>query len=358
VTVASVRPARNQWDHADLLLGQVEGLRDLLAHAERAVCPDVHRCAVATDVGDRGARSDRRVSDRREHVRLREAQRRAAKLLVDSRVRPHGHLGRRSFDWHDVPLRNDRRRSRTRLLIAVGHDADDVAIAHDGDDARHRSRRGVVERAKLRPTRRRAHHRAVRHARQAHVGDEFGSAGDDLARFEVWHRPAGVPPAFLGHDGHPVRNRPRERLRIEQLDIRHALPTAYDGARFGIELFLGQAELRARAANELMARERRGLPQERRLLGDRVAAERAEVEGDLIGISKHHVDPLDRNIELVGHDLCERGANALAEFDLSRKRGDGPVALDADPLLEPLGLAAVPHQDGDAAFRTARIARP
>src|SRR5438093_11719449 len=93
-----------------------------------------------------------------------------------------------------------------------------------------------------------------------------------------------------------------------------------------------------------MPRERSRLPQERRLLGDRVAAEGTEVEGHLVGVSEHHLHALDRHVELVGDDLRERRAEALAEVDLSRERGDGSVAFEADPLLEPCGIAPVQPQ--------------
>ncbi len=89
-----------------------------------------------------------------------------------------------------------------------------------------------------------------------------------------------------------------------------------------------------------------------------MAAERPEVKRHLVGVTEHDVNAIHRDVELFGHDLREGGADALTEVDLSGERRDGPVALDADPLLESLGLAAVPHQEGPAARRTARIARP
>ena len=107
-----------------------------------------------------------------------------------------------------------------------------------------------------------------------------------------------------------------------------------------------------------MTRECRGLAEERRLLRNRAAAERPEVERNAVGIAEHDIHALDRHVELVGHDLSESRPKALTEVDLPRERGHGPVAPDLDALLEPLGLALVPHQDGDAALWTARIARP
>jgi len=257
-----------------------------------------------------------------------------------------------------VPLRDHCSRRRARLLVALGDDADDVAIAHDRDHPGHRSRGRVVERAELRAAHRGTDHRAARHAREADVCDERGSAGDDVARFQVRHGPARVFSAFLRHERDAVRDGAGERLRIEQLRVGHPLAAAYDGARFRVELFRGNAKLRARATQELMPRERRGVAQERRFLRDRVAPERPEVERHLVGVSEHDVYPLDRDIELVGDDLRESGPDTLAEIDLSRERGDAAVLLHPDPLLEPLGVVPVPHQDVPATRCTARIARP
>jgi hypothetical protein len=88
-----------------------------------------------------------------------------------------------------------------------------------------------------------------------------------------------------------------------------------------------------------------------------VATERPEVERHLVGVSEHDAHALDRNVELVGNDLRERGADALTELDLSGERGDAAIGLEADPLLEPLRIAAVAHQTA-VALCTARIARP
>ena len=172
------------------------------------------------------------------------------------------------------------------------------------------------------------------------------------------HRPARVLPTSGGHNGDAIRDCARERLRVQQLRVRQALAAAHDRARLGVELLIRKAQLRARPADELVARECRSPPEERCLLRDGMATEGAEVERDLVGVSENDVHALNRDIELVSHDLRECSADALTKVDLPRKRGDAPVVLDADPLLEPLGLTTVPHQDEDAAFWTALIARP
>ena len=172
------------------------------------------------------------------------------------------------------------------------------------------------------------------------------------------HGAPRVLPAFLGHEADAVRDRACERLRIEQLRVRDALAAANDHTGVRIELFTRNAELRARAVEELLPRESGRLPEEGRFLRDRVASERPEVEWHLVGVAEDDVHVLDRNIDLVGDDLRKRGADTLAEIDLSGERGDGPVPFQTDPLLQPFGIVAVPHQDGLATWRTAFIARP
>ena len=67
-----------------------------------------------------------------------------------------------------------------RLLLALGDDAEEAAVAHHCDHARHRFDAGLVEALELRAVARRPHHAAVHHARQAHVL-HVGCAAGDLA---------------------------------------------------------------------------------------------------------------------------------------------------------------------------------
>ena len=119
-----------------------------------------------------------------------------------------------------------------------------------------------------------------------------------------------------------------------------------------VEPIRADAEPPCRTRQQLRPSERRGAAEGRSLLLGGVAAECAEVVWHSIGLAHDDPDPLDRDIELVGHDLCEAGADALTELDLSRERGDRSVGRDRDAFLEMLER----HQP--AARCTARIARP
>src|SRR5204863_5760297 len=69
-----------------------------------------------------------------------------------------------------APGHLDRRSGRARLVIALGDDADDVALADAGADAGHRARCGVVDLPRLCVAARRPDDRAAREALEAHVG--------------------------------------------------------------------------------------------------------------------------------------------------------------------------------------------
>jgi hypothetical protein len=48
----------------------------------------------------------------------------------------------------------------------------------------------------------------------------------------------------------------------------------------------------------------------------------------------HQADALEIHVELVGRDLRERGADALAELDLAGEDGHRAVRVDAQPRVE------------------------
>ena len=141
------------------------------------------------------------------------------------------------------------------------------------------------------------------HVRKADVRDVPRASGDDVARLDPRHRPADVA---------ALRIRAQPHLS-------------------------GDLTFDRRAPRTQFARERRSAAKQRRLLRDRTAAERTHIPRDLCGIAEHNAHALDRHVELVGDELRERGANPLPELDLPGERDHGPVRLDADALLDPLG---------------------
>jgi len=159
-----------------------------------------------------------------------------------------------------MPLHLDRPGGGAGLLFALRHDADDIAFADDGDDARHLSRGVVVQRAQLRAATGRADHRSPQHARKTDVRDERRAAGDDVAGFEPGHRLTRVAPARVGHKRQLVGYGPGERRTVQKLDVRDPpVATVDDRAAVGVEPVDRYAKLRAGALEQLPARERRGI---------------------------------------------------------------------------------------------------
>ncbi len=54
----------------------------------------------------------------------------------------------------------------------------------------------------------------------------------------------------------------------------------------------------------------------------------------LPGVAGDHRDARERQVELFGRDLRERGQDALAELDLAGEDGGGAVGIDAEPGVE------------------------
>src|SRR6185295_8097832 len=52
------------------------------------------------------------------------------------------------------------------------------------------------------------------------------------------------------------------------------------------------------------------------------------------GVSVHHANALQVDVELVGRDLRERGSDALAKLDLAGEDGDSAVGIDAQPRIQ------------------------
>src|SRR4029453_14102763 len=93
---------------------------------------------------------------------------------------------------------------------------------------------------------------------------------------------------------------------------------------------------------------------------DRLAAVCAEVVWRSRRVAEDHLHALERDVELVGDDLCERGADPLAEVDLARQRREGAVGVETDPVFDPGRRRRTPAHVADArcTARTTRLYTP
>ena len=307
--VAPVCAAGHLRQDAHALLVKAERFRDRLAQPERPLRAGVDHRAVRTHVCDRGARTDRRVRDRREDVLRLEPRRRSRDRLVDALVIPYRDVPtlfvrRRRL----TPLDLDRIRCGASLILSLGDDADQPALTHDRNDSRHRTRRRVIDAPHRRVAHGRPNDRAVRHTRDADVRDESRLAGDDVPRLEPRHRLSDVAALRVRPQANVSRDRALDRL----------------------------------SPRPQLARVRRGAAEKRRFLRDRAAPERAHVVRHVVRVAENDAHLFDGDVEFVGHELRERRAYPLTELDLAGERDDRTVRLDADPLFNALGLALAP----------------
>ena len=93
----------------------------------------------------------------------------------------------------------------------------------------------------------------------------------------------------------------------------------------------------------------RRLPQRRAALLEREAPGRGSLVETVRRVGRLDPDALDRHVQLVGTDPCERRTQALSELDLAGEQRDRVRRVDAHPEVE-LGVAReASRQPGHAA---------
>ena len=356
--VAAVGPAGHPRHDTDPLLREAERARDLGPQAERPLRAGVDRRLVGPYVGDRGGGPDRRVRDVWQHVARLDDVRCGRERRVDAVVLTHrDHDGLLIVAIRGRPVGLERVERGLCLRGAFGHHAGEVPIA-DHPDPRHRPRGRVVERTEARAADRRLEPFAVEHPVETHVGDVRRAAGHDVARLDTGPRSSEHAMLARRRERDVVGDLARERRVRREGGVREAAravadPAVADRAVGDREPLARDAELFARAAQQLLARVGGRLPQCVAVLRDRAAPERPAVEGHLRGVAHDHAHPLRVEPQLLRDDLREGGANALPELDLAREGGDRSVRLEADPLLDQVRDRRV----GGAASRRGRHAR-
>src|SRR5262249_1895823 len=209
-----------------------------------------------------------------------------------------------------------------RVPFLDRNDAEEIALAHDFDDAGNALERAVVDAFELGANRRRAHDAAVQHAGHRevlHVGEAAGDLvgnvdarlrlADDLVilRRLLLHRLFGI-------------ERDREVFPADQLAVADLLAAARDHAVGDGEI--ARAELLGGFREQRLPRGRCGLAQLHAAdLDAQAAPGRALIRREL-GVAFHQFDARYRHVELVRHDLAERGRYAGAAIDLARVGGD------------------------------------
>ena len=169
---------------------------------------------------------------------------------------------------------------------------------------------------------------------QPHVLDESGAAGDLGRDVEARH----------GFSDDPVARRRLRRClrRCLAIEIGHCELAVADLASVRRrddtvghrQLIRRHPEPLGRELEEDRAHLGAGHAQRRAAVLDRLAAGGLALVRRLAGIAGNHRDAGERQIELLGRDLRERGENALPQLDLAGEDGGGAVGVDADPAVE------------------------
>ena len=218
----------------------------------------------------------------------------------------------------------------------LGNDAEEVALAHELDDTGNAADRRLVDALQRRSDRRRPYHAAVQHAGHAevlHVGEFAGHlvrnvdardrGADDLEVFRV-----------LGLRRLGVVDRERKGLAADQLAIADGFAAAADGPGGDRELVRLDAELRRREIEQRTSRHRRGVANLHAADLDREAAECRPLIRRQRRVALDDLNPVERHVELVGHDLRQRGAHAGAEIDLAGIDGHHAGGIDGEKGID------------------------
>ncbi len=278
-------------------------------------------------------------------------------LLLGDRLRAPviEHLGLLGQAGAGRPARLQRLRRLDRRPFVARNDGDEVALAHRLHEAGDLLRLAVV--VGLQPGAEviGADDPRMQHAGQPHVLHE-----GELAR----HLGRDVDACDRLADHLVVLGRFQRRLRIDrkleipvadQFGVRHGLAgieLVDDHAVDDHQLGGRDAELLRRALDQRMAGGRRGTAQLAAALRNRQVGAGDPLVRRGRGVAHHHLDALERDVELVGRHLRHRGLGTGAEVDLAGVDGDSAVSPDADERVDRvLGNRLRRRQDGGSGSR-------
>jgi hypothetical protein len=253
------------------------------------------------------------------------------------------------------------------LLLALGHDAHEVAYHHHRTDAGdvgdgtlvHRFEGVADEVAVVGPGVGRAHHAPVQHAGHAHVVHEHcvakGLGRDVHTRLRLAHH------AVIGHrfDGAVEVQAQLDAAAPQQLAVAHAARGVARHAHLaaiGGEAFHRHVQVTGGFGQQPGTRLGRRLAQRHGVDLDGRAGDGGALVGRAAGVAQHHVHLVHGEVEFVGHDLAERGADAGAQVHMAVQAQGGAVVPHREQHLHPFGRVAG-HDGGLAGRRSGRRRR-
>ena len=254
-----------------------------------------------------------------------------------------GEIGRREL----APLRLQLERCFRRPFLALGDDADEVALDHDRADAGHVGDRVAIDRdqapadeiAGVHAGIGRAHHPAMQHARHADIVDVSEAAGDLGGDVDAGDRTADELVLVDLLERGAVSQRQQNPLigeqRVEGNRWRR-LALARNHAVAQRDLVLAAAQRRSRERDQSGVNLGRSDPHGDRGDLDRLAGDGRALIGRIGGVAEHHLDGLEGEIELLRDHLGEGGADAGAEVDMAVEGEDAALRREADMQVEPV----------------------
>ena len=115
------------------------------------------------------------------------------------------------------------------------------------------------------------------------------------------------------------------------------LPLREDFTLFHAELRRRDCEMFSGQLQELPAGRGGGRPQRRSKEAGAHGAEGAHVPRAEVGVAHHHVDVIERDVELIGQHLGQRSNDALPHFDLTGEAGNPAIFADLKEGIEIVG---------------------
>ena len=97
-----------------------------------------------------------------------------------------------------------------------------------------------------------------------------------------------------------------------------------------------RVESARRKLQEQCSRGRRDVAQRLRALRDRRAPTDATLIGRSRRVAEHERDAIDRDVQLLGHNLGKRGLDAHANFGFSTEDPNGSVFVNSEPRVQPI----------------------
>ena len=331
--VAAVAASGFQAHHVHLHIVQAGEPGQVGAQHMRVLGAGPHGEPAALPVGHRARRADGRVQlvgpqvaarhrlrgggDGARHVTAFQQQ--AARGGVGA----HGvfHVVQARQAGPGLPVHLQRVHRGLGLVFTFGHDADEVADDHHVDDAGHmgdglavhRLQRVADEVAGIDAGIRRAHHTAMQHAGQAHVVHEGQLAGGLGGDVHPRYRLANHAVLVLGLQRHAAARQLQQHLPAVQVGRRGAL-LAQPGTRL-----------------------RGGLAQRQAVHLQRGAGDGGALVGHAAGVAHQHGHLRQRQVQLFGHQLRQRGAQTGAQVHMAVQAVGAAVFPQREQDLRPFG---------------------